>query len=89
MNTSAVFYQAYKAKAGALFRACIDSDCNDPEQDGAQAVLVNAHDDTEDGTSPPVSCSSLIFLAVWLKPRPRKPSSLLPYKTSQRPILSP
>ena len=54
-DTSAVFYQGYKSSGGALFRACVDTACDVSVESDENVVVVDAHDDTEDGTRPPVS----------------------------------
>lgn len=52
-NTTAVFYQGFKVAGGSLYFACID--CNSVTAQGPNTIAVDAHDDTENGTQPPVS----------------------------------
>ena len=53
-NSTAVFYQGFRVTGGALYFACVD--CTSASDRGPDAVAVDAHDTTENGTQPAVSC---------------------------------
>ena len=53
-DTIALFYQGFRVAGGALYFACVD--CTSASNRGTDAVAVDAHDTTENGTQPAVSC---------------------------------
>ncbi|KAI0361802.1 hypothetical protein OH77DRAFT_1508622 [Trametes cingulata] len=63
-QATAVFYQGFKVAGGGLYLACIDCvkiDLNNGVI-GGDAVVIDAHDDTENGTQPPETLFSFTNL---------------------------
>ncbi|KAI0757164.1 hypothetical protein C8Q80DRAFT_81215 [Daedaleopsis nitida] len=68
-NTSEVFYQGFTASGGSRFVACVDCDLSDASG-GSQQVVVDAHDQAQDGQQPPVSSSIFTLCSARVSRRP-------------------